>query len=94
LLSIVAQALLCNFLCADSSLLSGDANDGYQGKSRLLSAGFHTGAHRRHRVAEGGLHRLGEVNVLDRRVKHFRKHILSFEEPSASHPCNLLTKMY
>jgi hypothetical protein len=56
LLSIVAQALLCNFLCASSSLLSGDADDGCQGKSRLLSAGFRTGARHRHRVAEGGLH--------------------------------------
>jgi hypothetical protein len=31
LLSVVAQALLCNFLCAGSpSLLSGNADDGYQ----------------------------------------------------------------
>jgi hypothetical protein len=29
------------------------------------------------------------VNALDRRVKCFRKHVLSFEEPYASHPCNL-----
>jgi hypothetical protein len=29
------------------------------------------------------------VNALDRRVKRFRKHVLSFEAPSASHPCNL-----
>jgi hypothetical protein len=30
LVSVVAQALLCNFVCADSpSLLSGDADDGY-----------------------------------------------------------------
>jgi hypothetical protein len=56
LLSVVTQALLCNFLCACSSLLSSDADDGCQGKSRLLCAGFHTEAHRRHRVAEGGLH--------------------------------------
>jgi hypothetical protein len=42
LLSVVAQALLCNFLCAvsSSSLLSGDADDGCQWKSRLLSVGF------------------------------------------------------
>jgi hypothetical protein len=59
------------------------------GKSRLLSAGFHTGARRRHRVAEGGLHLWGEVNVLDRRVKRFCKHVLSFEEPSTSYHCNL-----
>jgi hypothetical protein len=26
------------------------------GKSRLLSARFHTGARRRHRVVKGGLH--------------------------------------
>jgi hypothetical protein len=56
LLSIVIQALLCNFLCAGStSLLSADADDG-RGKSRLLSDGFHTGARRRRRVAEEGLH--------------------------------------
>jgi hypothetical protein len=30
LLSVVAQALLCNFWCAGSPLLSGDADDGYQ----------------------------------------------------------------
>jgi hypothetical protein len=29
------------------------------------------------------------VNVIDRRVKRFRKHVLSFEEPSASYPYNL-----
>jgi hypothetical protein len=41
--------LLCNFLCAGSpSLPSGNADDGCQWKSRLLSAGFRTGArHRR-----------------------------------------------
>jgi hypothetical protein len=54
LLSVVTQALLCNFLCVGSSLLSGDADDGCQWKSRLLSAGFCTVAHRRHRVIEGG----------------------------------------
>jgi hypothetical protein len=56
LLSVVTQALLCNFLCGGSSLLSSDANDSCQGKSRLLSARFHTGARCRHRVAEGGLY--------------------------------------
>jgi hypothetical protein len=67
LLSVVAQALLCNFLCAGSpSLLSGDADDGYQWKYRLLSAGFHTRDYCRRRVAEGGLHLSGEVNALDR----------------------------
>jgi hypothetical protein len=87
--SVVAQALLCNFLCAGSpSLLSGDADDGYRWKYRLLSAGFHTRAYCRRRVAEGGLHLSGEVNALDRRVKCFRKHVLSFEASSASHPCN------
>jgi hypothetical protein len=89
LLSVVTQALLCNFLCAGSSLLSSDADDGCQGMSRLISAGFCTGAHRRRRVAEGGLNLYGEVNALYHRVKHFRKHVLSFEEPSASYPCNL-----
>jgi hypothetical protein len=29
------------------------------------------------------------VNALDHRVKHFCKHVLSFEERSASYPCNL-----
>jgi hypothetical protein len=54
LLSIVAQALLCNFLCAGfPSLLSGDADDGYQWKYKLLSTGFHTRDRRRCRAAEG-----------------------------------------
>jgi hypothetical protein len=55
------------------------------GNSRFLRIGFRTGARSRHRVAEGGLHLYGEVNALDRRVKRFLKHVLSFEEPSASH---------
>jgi hypothetical protein len=59
------------------------------GKSSVLCAGFHTEARRRRRVAEGGLHLLGEVNALDRRVKRFRKHVVSFEESSASYPGNL-----
>jgi hypothetical protein len=59
------------------------------GKSRLLSAGFCTGARRRRRVAEGGLHLYGEVNVLDCRVKRFRKYVLSFEEPFTSYHGNL-----
>jgi hypothetical protein len=59
------------------------------GTSRLLSDGFCIRAHRRCRVIEEGLHLEGEVNTLDRQVKRFRKHILSFEEPSISHPCNL-----
>jgi hypothetical protein len=29
------------------------------------------------------------VNALDHRVKRFRKHVLSFEEPSASYLGNL-----
>jgi hypothetical protein len=59
------------------------------GKSRLLCAAFRTEAHHRRRVAESGLHLKGEVNALDRRVKRFLKHVLSFEEPFASYPGNL-----
>jgi hypothetical protein len=59
------------------------------GKSRLLTTGFGTGACHRRRVDEGGLHLLGEVKVLDHRVKHFHKQVLSFEVSSVSHPCNL-----
>jgi hypothetical protein len=59
------------------------------GNSRFLGTGFHTGAHRRCRIVEGGLHLLGEVNALDDRVKRFHKYVLSFEETSASHSCNL-----
>jgi hypothetical protein len=59
------------------------------GKSRLLCPRFYTEARRRRRVAEGGLHLQVEVNALDRRVKCFCKHVLSFEEPSTSYPCNL-----
>jgi hypothetical protein len=40
-------------------------------KSRLLSDGFRTEAHRRCRVAEEGFHLYSEVNVLDHRVKCF-----------------------
>jgi hypothetical protein len=89
-LSVVTQALLCNFLCVDFffSLLV-MLMMAVSGRCKLLSARFHTGAHRRRRDAEGGLHLLGEVNALDRRVKRFYKHVLSFEAPSASHPCNL-----
>jgi hypothetical protein len=58
LLSVVAQALLCNFLCADSSsyLLPVKPLMTVSGKSRLLCARFCTEAHHRCRVAEGGLH--------------------------------------
>jgi hypothetical protein len=58
LLSIVAQALLCNFCVQVPPLLSFPAKllMAVSGKSRLLSAGFCTGARRRRRVAEGGLH--------------------------------------
>jgi hypothetical protein len=81
LLSVVTQALLCNFLCAGSSstLLS----------AKLFMAGFHTECRHRHRVAEGGLHLYGEVNALDHRGKRFREHVLSFEEPSAPYSSNL-----
>jgi hypothetical protein len=58
-------------------------------KSRLLSAGFRTEAHLRCRVAEEDLYLLGEVNVLDHRVKRFHKYVLSFEAPSVSQPYNL-----
>jgi hypothetical protein len=58
LLSVVAQALLCNFLCAGtySSLLPAKPLTAVSGKSRLLCVGFRTEAHHRRRVAEGGLH--------------------------------------
>jgi hypothetical protein len=58
LLSVVAQGLLCNFLCAgsSSSLLSVKLLMTVSGKSRLLCARFRTEAHHRHRVIEGGLH--------------------------------------
>jgi hypothetical protein len=91
LLSVVAQALHCNFLCvgSSSSLLPVKPLIAVSGKSRLLCVGFHIEAHRRRRVAEGGLHLYDEVNALDRRAKRFYKHVLSFEEHSASYPCNL-----
>jgi hypothetical protein len=58
LLSVVAQALLCNILYAgsSSSLLSAKPLTAVNGKSRLLCARFWTEARRRHRVVEGGLH--------------------------------------
>jgi hypothetical protein len=58
LLSVVAQALLCNFLCAgsSSSLPPVKPLTTVSGKSRLLCAEFRTKACHRHRVAEGGLH--------------------------------------
>jgi hypothetical protein len=58
LLSVVAQALLCNFLCAgsSSSLLPVKPLMAVSGKSRFLSAGFCTKLRRRCRVVEGGLH--------------------------------------
>jgi hypothetical protein len=91
LLSVVAQVLLCNFLCvgSSSSLLPVKPLTAVSGKSRLLCAGFRTEAHRRCRVAEGGLHLWGEVDALNHQVKRFRKHVLSFEEPSSSYPGNL-----
>jgi hypothetical protein len=47
-----------NFLCvgSSSSLLPVKPLMAVSGKSRLLCAGFRTEAHRRCRVAEGGLH--------------------------------------
>jgi hypothetical protein len=58
LLSVVAQVLLCNFLCAgsSSSLLPVKPLTVVSGKFKLLCARFHTEARRRCRVAEGGLH--------------------------------------
>jgi hypothetical protein len=58
LLSVVAQALLYNFLSIGSSsyLLLAKLLMAISEKSRLLCAGFRTDARRRHRVAEGGLH--------------------------------------
>jgi hypothetical protein len=58
LLSVVAQALLCNFLCAgsSSSLLPAKPLTVVSGKFRLLTPGFRTEPRCRRRVAEGGLH--------------------------------------
>jgi hypothetical protein len=58
LLSVVAQVLLCNFLCAgsSSSLLSAKPLMTVSEKSMLLCAGFRTEARHKHRVAEEGLH--------------------------------------
>jgi hypothetical protein len=91
LLSIVAKALLCNFCVQVPPLLSFPAKPltAVSGKSRLLSAEFRTGARRIRRVPEGGLHLYGEVNVLDRRVKCFRKYVLSFENSATSYHGNL-----
>jgi hypothetical protein len=54
LLSVVAQALLCNFLCAGSysSLLSVKPLMAVSGKSRLLCAEFRTETRHRRRVVE------------------------------------------
>jgi hypothetical protein len=54
LLSVVAQALLYNFLCAgsSSSLLLVKPLMTVSGKSRLLCAGLYTEARRRCRVIE------------------------------------------
>jgi hypothetical protein len=91
LLSVVTQALLCNFLCAgsSSSLPPVKPLTAVSGKSWLLCAGFCTETHCRRRVVEGALHLWGEVSALDCRVKHFHKLVLSFEEHSASYTCNL-----
>jgi hypothetical protein len=60
-----------------------------RGNYRFIRTGFYNEACHGRRVAEGGLNLLGEVNALDRRVKRFDKHILSFQAPPASHTCNL-----
>jgi hypothetical protein len=54
LLSVVAQALLYNFLCtsSSSSLLPVKTLTDVSGKSRLLYAEFRTEARRRHRVVK------------------------------------------
>jgi hypothetical protein len=54
LLNIVAQALLCNFLCAGSSSSLPPVKPlmAVSGKSRPLCAGFRTEVHRRCRVVE------------------------------------------
>jgi hypothetical protein len=59
------------------------------GNSLFLRIGFPTGARHRRRLDKGGPHLKGEVNALDHRVKRFHKHVLSFEAPFTSHPCNL-----
>jgi hypothetical protein len=81
LLSIVAQALLCNFLVCRFLLLSllVMLMMAVSGNSKFLRTGFCTGAHRRCRVTEGGLHLSDEVNALDRRVKCFHKDVLSLK---------------
>jgi hypothetical protein len=58
LLSVVAQALLYNFLCAgsSSSLLLVKPLMAISGKPRLLCVGFCTEVRRMYRVTEGGLH--------------------------------------
>jgi hypothetical protein len=57
LLNVVAQALLCNFLCvgSSSSLLPAKPLTTVSGKFRLLCDRFRTEARHRYRVAEGGL---------------------------------------
>jgi hypothetical protein len=57
LLSVVAQALLCNFCVHVPPLLSFSTKPltAISGKSSLLSVGFCTEARRRRRVVEGGL---------------------------------------
>jgi hypothetical protein len=58
LLSVVAQDLICNFLCAGSScsLLPVKSLTAVSGKFGPLYAGFRIEARRRCRVANGGLH--------------------------------------
>jgi hypothetical protein len=66
LLSVVAQALLYNFLCAGCFLLSLQAMPlmASSGKSRLLRAGLRTKNRHKCRVVKEGFHLLGEVNTL------------------------------
>jgi hypothetical protein len=58
LLSVVAHALLCNFFVHRFLLLSPPVMPmkAVSGNSKLLSAAFCTGAHRRCRVVEEGFH--------------------------------------
>jgi hypothetical protein len=66
LLSVVAQALLCNSLFVGFFLSPsfGDAIDDHQWEVQALSAGFCTEPHHRCRVVEEGVHLLCEMNAL------------------------------
>jgi hypothetical protein len=56
LLSIVAQALPYNFFVQVLLLFLVMPMTAVSGNSQFLRTGFHTGAYRRRRVADGGLH--------------------------------------